>query len=220
MSSILALKPGQFSEVTARSASTLLSDRHRKITASAWGALEPALGIPTFMDAVAVLLVERLNTLGLERKHGATIVRVFAHKWMTACAMIEHNAVPRNARVYFSLLSDGAFKHMRTLIHERAEANEMLERYNPFGDFRLLSVDLRQILQLLATRAEEADMDLSLGAMFYPPDEPGFVAWQRTHQEWADAIVKKEANPERPPERHLLKTERATFEANLVRVRQ
>lgn len=221
MSSILALKPGQFSQATGRTAVTLASDRKRGITASAWGSLEPALGVATFMDAVAVVLVERLNGLGVEREHGSAIVRTFAHYWMEACAKIEHNDLEvRNERVFFTVaIVDFAKGIMRVDALLESEMPKLLELIKPVAgeNVRILRVDLRELLQFVRMRAEEADMDLSRGSMFYPPDHPEFLTWKSRHAEWAAEML-AQATPDRP--RKLSRGERAAFEADLVRVRQ
>ena len=175
------------------------------------------------MDAVAVMLLERLHTRGVSRKIAALIVRVEWLKWMEAVANIEHPEPGHDGEhwVFVACQLDkkimGDFNWV-ALSGPINQLSKFVEDAQASGKLqRIFIVDVTEIIKTIRQRAEAALIDLSLGSFFLPPDHPLYIEWKAEFTEYRKQLQIK-ADDLRAP-----KIDKATFakiESETARARQ
>jgi hypothetical protein len=192
--------------MTGTNASSLRSDRLRKVSAAAFGAERPVLEDRSLLiDGVAMMICEDLRRSGMGRRAAAMVVRGFFDKWIEAVARIEH----RDEAVLFAVgeQAPGVWWCGVGL----ADQLPGYLRSNP--PRRIFIVNVAAIMLHMRERAEKAGFDLTGGSFFLPPDHPLYQEWIKEFAERRDAaqaqfdpLHMKAPRPLSAPQRRVIET--------------
>jgi hypothetical protein len=208
---ILQARQNELLVMTGTNASSLRSDRLRKVSAAAFGAERPVLVDRCLLiDGVALLICDDLRRSGMARRAAAMVVRGFFDKWIEAVARIEH----RDEAVLFAVAeqSPGVWWCAAGL----ADQLPGFIRSNP--PRRLFVVNIAMIMLDMKKRAAKAGFDLSGGSFFLPPDHELYLQWTDEFRERREAAQAQFDPLHMKPPRPLSAPQRRTVETASCRI--